>query len=202
MSGLDLSDLHPDPIHQFGAWFTDATDHVEIALAETACLSTLGPNQTPEGRMVLLKGFDPGGFVFYTNLESNKARALQEHPRAGMTFHWIPVGRQVRLRGPVVRVSDEEADAYFATRPRGSQLGAWASDQSRPLASRQQLEGRVAEVEARYGGGEIPRPPSWSGYRIQPEAMEFWQEGDYRLHDRFVYTRDGEGWSPPQRLFP
>lgn len=199
---LDLPDLLEDPIRQFASWFAEAQDHGEIAFAETACLSTLGPDQTPEGRMVLLKGFDDQGFVFYTNLESNKARSLRSHPRAGLTFHWIPLGRQVRLRGAVTSVSDAEADAYFATRPRGSQVGAWASDQSRPLAARQDLEARVAEVEGRYEGVEVPRPPHWSGFRIHPDVIEFWQEGRFRLHDRFEFVRVGRGWAAPQRLFP
>ncbi|NNM34053.1 MAG: pyridoxamine 5'-phosphate oxidase [Gemmatimonadetes bacterium] len=197
-----MPDLMDDPIRQFAAWFAEAQAHPEIVLAETVCLSTLGPDQTPEGRMVLLKGFDERGFVFYTNLGSNKARALREHPRAGLTFHWIPLGRQVRLRGGVTAVSDEEADEYFATRPRGSQVGAWASDQSRPLGARQDLEARVAEVEGRYEGRDVPRPPHWSGFRIAPDAMEFWQEGRFRLHDRFVYSRAGASWAAPQRLFP
>ena len=199
---LDLPELLEDPISQFAAWFAEAQAHGEIAFAETACLSTLGPDQTPEGRMVLLKGFDERGFVFYTNLESNKARSLGDHPKAGLTFHWIPLGRQVRLKGQVARVSDQEADAYFATRPRGSQVGAWASDQSRPLRERQDLEARVAEVEGRYEGVPVPRPPHWSGFRIEPQAIEFWQEGRFRLHDRFVYIRTGDAWEAPQRLFP
>ena len=199
---LDYSDLLPDPVPLFAAWFAEAQAHDEIVFAETACLSTLGPDQTPEGRMVLMKGFDHRGFVFYTNLGSNKARSLQQHPRAGLTFHWVPMGRQVRLRGGVTPVSEAEADAYFATRPRGSQIGAWASDQSQPLEARGDLESRVAEVEARYEGGDVPRPPHWSGFRIAPDVIEFWQEGEFRLHDRFVYERSGESWSAPQRLFP
>lgn len=202
MTGLDLKDLSSDPIDQFRTWFEEARRHPEIAFPETACLSTLGPDQTPEGRMVLVKGFDHRGFAFFTNLESHKARSLREHPRAGLTFHWIPLGRQIRLRGPVEPVADAEADAYFATRPRGSQLGAWASDQSRELESREALEARVRDVEGRFEGLDVARPPHWSGFRIVPVTLEFWQEGAFRLHDRFVFRRDGEGWAPPARLFP
>jgi len=199
---LDRVDLRSDPIDQFRAWFEEAQAHPDILLPETACLSTLGPDRTPEGRMVLVKGFDVRGFSFFTNLQSHKARSLEEHPRAGLTFHWIPVGRQVRLRGPVEAVAEAEADAYFRTRPRGSQIGAWASDQSRELASREELEDRVREVEERFAGSEVPRPPHWSGFRIAPETVEFWQEGAFRLHDRFVFRRDGTRWQGPVRLYP
>ena len=152
--------------------------------------------------MVLLKHFDARGFVFYTNLGSAKSRSLEGHARAGMTFYWQPLGRQVRVRGAVEAVSAAEADAYFASRPRGSQLGAWASDQSRVLDSRAALEARLAVVEARYAGGEVPRPPQWSGYRIVPDAIEFWQEGPLRLHDRFEYRCGGAGEWEVRRLYP
>ena len=191
-----------NPFDQFDAWFREAQSHPEIAFAETACLSTLGPDQTPEGRMVLLKGVDSGGFVFYTNLGSAKAEALRAHPKAGMTFHWIPMGRQVRVRGLVESVTAEEADAYFATRPRGSQIGAWASDQSRELESRDTLEARVEEAHLRFQGSDVPRPPHWSGFRILPVAVEFWQEGAFRLHDRFSFRKGPDGWEGPKRLFP
>ncbi len=194
--------LAPDPVVQFARWFADAEADPRIVFAEAACLSTLGPGDTPEGRMVLLKRFDARGFAFYTNLESAKSRSLGRHPRAGLSFYWQPLGRQVRLRGPVEPVSAAEADAYFASRPRRSRIGAWASDQSRELESRAALEDRVKALEARFAGGEVPRPPHWSGFRVVPDAFEFWQEGEARLHDRFLYERDGpEGWSR-RRLYP
>lgn len=200
--GLKRGRLNPDPVEQFRLWFAAAQAEPAIVFAEAVCLSTLGPDTTPEGRMVLMKDFGLRGFVFYTNLESAKALALAAHPRAGMTFHWQPLGRQVRIRGAVERVSQAEADAYFGSRPRGSKIGAWASDQSRELKSRAALEDRVQALEDRFAHGDIPRPPHWSGYRIVPDAIEFWQEGRARLHDRFVYERDaGGGWSL-RRLYP
>ncbi len=199
---MKRSDLSPDPIEQFGRWFADAEAEPRIVFAEAVCLSTLGPAGTPEGRMVLLKHFDERGFVFYTNLESTKARSLARHPRAGMTFYWQPLARQVRIRGVVEPVSADEADAYFATRPRESQLGAWASDQSRDLDSRAMLEDRLRAAQQRFAGGDVPRPPHWSGFRIVPESIEFWQEGPSRLHDRFAYERDATGEWTRRRLYP
>ena len=201
-ASLGRGDLSPDPVEQFGRWFAEAEADSRIVFAEAVCLSTLGPGDTPEGRMVLLKDFDERGFVFYTNLESAKSRSLDGHARAGMAFYWQPRGRQVRVRGAVEVVSAAEADAYFASRPRGSRLGAWASDQSRVLDSRAALEDRLAAVEARFAGGEVPRPPYWSGYRIVPDAIEFWQEGASRLHDRFEYRRGGAGRWEMRRLYP
>ena len=199
---LRRGDISLDPVEQFARWFADAGADPRIVFAEAACLSTLGPGDTPEGRMVLLKHFDARGFVFYTNLGSAKSRALERHARAGLTFYWQPLGRQVRVRGAVEAVTDAEADAYFATRPRGSQLGAWASDQSRVLDGRGELEARLAAAEARHAGGGVPRPPHWSGFRIVPDAVEFWREGAARLHDRFEYRRgDGDAWEV-RRLYP
>ena len=201
-TSLKRRDLSPDPVEQFGRWFAEAEADPRIVFAEAVCLSTLGPGDTPEGRMVLLKHFGARGFAFYTNLESAKSRSLAAHPRAGLTFYWQPPGRQVRVRGAVEAVSAAEADAYFASRPRGSRLGAWASDQSRVLESREALEARLAALEARYAGVEVPRPPHWSGYRIVPDAIEFWQEGVSRLHDRFLYQRVGAGKWEMRRLYP
>ena len=199
---LAHGDLSPDPIHQFARWFNEAEADPRIVFAEAVCLSTLGPDDTPEARMVLMKDFDDRGFVFYTNLESAKALSLAAHPRAGMTFYWQPLARQVRIRGPVEPVSRDEADAYFASRPRGSRIGAWASDQSRELDSRAALEDRVAALEQQYAGRDIPRPPHWSGFRIVPEAIEFWQEGASRLHDRFLYVHARAGGWERRRLYP
>ena len=201
-ASLTRDNLSPGPVEQFGRWFAEAEADPRIVFAEAVCLSTLGPGGTPEGRMVLLKHFDDRGFVFYTNLESAKSHSLNAHPRAGMTFYWQPLGRQVRVRGEVEAVSAAEADDYFGGRPRGSQLGAWASDQSRVLASRAALEARLAAVEARHAGGEVPRPPHWSGYRIVPDAIEFWQEGPSRLHDRFEYRLGVAGDWEVRRLYP
>ena len=200
--GLSLADLAPDPVEEFARWFAAAEAEPGIVFAEAVCLSTLGPHGTPEGRMVLMKHFDARGFVFYTNLDSHKGRALTEHPRAGMTFYWQPLGRQVRIRGPVEPVSSADADAYFASRPRESRIGAWASAQSRELESRAALERRVEALEARFAGGDVPRPPHWSGFRIVPEAIEFWQEGSARLHDRFIYEPDVTGGWTLRRLYP
>jgi pyridoxamine 5'-phosphate oxidase len=153
--------------------------------------------------MVLLKGYDSDGFVFYTNYESRKGRHLLDHPKAAMLFHWKSLRRQVRLEGPVTQTTPEEADAYFATRARGSQIGAWASDQSRPLESRFSLEKRVAEFGARHLVGTVPRPPHWSGFRLQPTLIEFWQDGAFRLHDRLEYSRPSAAapWST-RTLYP
>jgi pyridoxamine 5'-phosphate oxidase len=151
--------------------------------------------------MVLLKGFDESGFVFYTNLESRKGGELAENPHVALLFHWKSLRRQVRIEGPAMPVGDEEADEYFASRPRGSRIGAWASDQSRPMEGMFVLERRVAEFTAKFGIGAIRRPPHWSGYRIAPERIEFWREGRFRLHEREVFIREGENWRI-ERLFP
>lgn len=151
--------------------------------------------------MVLLKDWSRDGFVFYTNLESDKGRALRANPKAALLFYWMPFGRQVRVQGDVEQVTDEEADAYFASRARQSRIGAWASKQSRPMSDRYELERRVARYGLKYATGEVPRPPHWSGFRVVPQRIEFWQEGKFRLHQRLVYTRDGGEWTT-QWLFP
>jgi pyridoxamine 5'-phosphate oxidase len=191
-----------DPFEQFAEWFREAEAAVPVD-PNSMVLSTVGPEGRPSSRVVLLKGFDRDGFVFYGNLESRKFRELRANPWAALNFHWKPLERQVRIEGRVTQVSDQEADAYFATRPRGSQIGAWASRQSEPLASRAVLEAAVREVEARHAGREIPRPPDWSGFRLDPDRIEFWKSGQFRLHDRQVFRRTSRDmpWTV-ERLYP
>ncbi len=179
-----------DPLALFAAWYAEA-EKSEPNDPSALSLATVGPDGTPAVRMVLLKDYDASGFVFYTNYQSRKGQHLLAHPKAAMLFHWKSLRRQVRLEGPVSPVTPEEADAYFASRARGSQIGAWASDQSRPLESRFALEKRVAEFAARHVVGKVPRPPHWSGFRLQPLLIEFWHDGAFRLHDRLEYRREG-----------
>lgn len=199
---LSLESLADDPVDQFAAWYAEARAESELELPNACCLATVDDDGYPDGRMVLLKDFDDDGFVFYTNLESRKGRSLRARPRASMTFYWEAVRRQIRILGEVEAVADAEADAYWTTRPRESQLGAWASRQSSPVESREVLDARYREVKERFDGEQVPRPEFWGGLRIRPRAMEFWQEGPHRLHDRFRYARqDGGGWSL-ERLQP
>jgi len=181
-----------DPIEIFRALFQRASE--ECAEADAMVLATVDPDGRPSARYVLLKAVDQRGFVFYTNLHSRKARALSAHPGASLCFYWAAMGKQVRIEGSVERVTDAEADAYFATRPRESQIGAWASDQSAPLDSRAALDQRVADAASRFEGRPVPRPPFWSGFRVVPHAIEFWTRDSARLHARERFERDGEAW--------
>lgn len=190
-----------DPFAQFQAWFAEA-ETAEINDPNAMSVATVGADGRPSVRILLLKGLDDRGFTFFTNTQSRKGDQLDATRFAALTFHWKSLRRQVRIEGPVERVTDAEADAYFASRPRGSRIGAWASQQSRPLDSRATLEQAVADAEARFGGGEVPRPPHWTGFRVVPDRIEFWQDREYRLHDRILFTRDGEGEWSKGRLYP
>ncbi|OUS13059.1 pyridoxamine 5'-phosphate oxidase [Rhodospirillales bacterium 47_12_T64] len=193
-----------DPYDVFDVWLKEAEEK-EINDPTAMSLSSVDETGMPSSRMVLLKEWDRDGFVFYTNFESRKGEQLLAHPKAALLFHWKSVRRCVRIEGTVEQVTAEEADAYFASRAKQSQIGAWASDQSRPLESRFHLEKRVAKYAAKYGLGKVPRPPHWSGFRVRPSRIEFWQDGPFRLHDRLVYLSSPEGaagdWNT-ERLFP
>lgn len=181
-----------DPFALFDNWYAEARAS-EINDSNAMALATADAEGRPSVRMVLLKGHDPRGFVFYTNLEGRKASEIFANPRVALLFHWKSLRRQIRIEGPVSRVSDDEGDAYFATRSRDSQLGAWASDQSRPLASRDLFEERYEATRLRFEGQDVPRPPHWSGFRVAPERIEFWIDRAHRLHERRVFTRQGDG---------
>lgn len=196
---LRRADLDPDPLAQLRRWFEEAGGSVRMP--DAAALATASADGAPSARMVLLKRFDDAGLVFHTHATSRKGRELEENPRAALLLYWDPLGRQVRAEGRVERVPDADADAYFAGRPRDAQVGAHASDQSEPLADRGELERRVAEVDAEFAGRDVPRPEAWVGYRLVPEAWEFWQHRDSRLHDRFRYRLADGGWTI-ERLAP
>ena len=188
------------PFELFDQWFKLAAEK-EPNDPNAMALATVGPDGMPSVRMVLLKEADPRGFVFYTNYQSRKGEHLLADPKAALSFHWKSLRRSVRIEGEAEPTSAEEADAYFATRHRSSQIGAWASDQSRPLEGRYALETRVAKFAAKFGIGAVPRPPHWSGFRVKPRRIEFWEDRPFRLHDRLVYLREGEGWTT-MRLYP
>jgi pyridoxamine 5'-phosphate oxidase len=198
MPSLDRADLLGDPIAQFSAWWGDAE---EVPLRDAMTLATVDAEGRPDARMVLLKGFGAVGFRFFTNYESAKAGQLDAAGQAALVIYWREVDRQVRVRGPIERLDAAASDEYFASRPRDSQLGAWSSPQSTPLADRAELDARLAEVEARFGDEDVSRPDHWGGYVVHHETVEFWQGQVGRLHDRFRYRRDGDGWAI-ERLGP
>jgi pyridoxamine 5'-phosphate oxidase len=192
-AGLDKADVDPDPIVQFHEWFENAVE-ADLHEPNAMILATATTDGKPSARTVLLKGYDVRGFVFYTNYEGRKAKEIEANPTCALLFYWGELERQVRIEGRATRLSGEESDAYFASRPPGSRLGAWASEQSHPVEDRSILEERVRALEAEYEGREIPRPPFWGGYRIEPDTIEFWQGRENRLHDRIVYYRSVTGW--------
>jgi len=196
---LHRSALDDDPIEQFRDWYEQAVQ--EVPLLDAMALATVDAEGVPDVRMVLLKGFGPEAFRFFTNLSSAKAKQLEANHRAALVLYWRELDRQVRVRGPVERLPDGASDEYFANRPREAQLGAWASPQSEPIPDRVALDARVEDVEDRFSGREVPRPDSWGGYALRPEQIEFWQGQAARLHDRFLYTREDDGWRL-ERLAP
>ncbi|HET7706917.1 MAG TPA: pyridoxamine 5'-phosphate oxidase [Thermoanaerobaculia bacterium] len=194
MNELKDSDLDPDPFKQFDRWFAQAREAQPI-LPEAMTVATAGNDSVVSARVCLLKGVDRRGFVFYTNYDSRKGRQIHENPWVSLCFFWPTLDRQVRVEGVAVKTTEEESEAYFATRPRGSQLGAWASNQSQVIMGRGDIEGKVADMDATYRDRPVPRPPHWGGYRVIPTFIEFWQGREDRLHDRFVYRlRDAKDW--------
>ena len=200
-AGLREADADPSAIAQFRKWFDEALA-ASLQEPNAMTLATATLDGRPSARTVLLKGYDERGFVFYTSYEGRKSRELEENPRCALVFYWSELERQIRIEGRAGRVSEEESDAYYGSRPRGSRLSAWVSAQSRPVGDRDALEKRLWELEAEYEGREIPRPPFWGGYRVEPEAIEFWQGRENRMHDRLLYRRLSDGGWRMQRLQP
>lgn len=198
--GLNEQNIDADPIRQFQRWFMFAK-RAGCFWPNSVCVATATPAGKPSARLMLLKGYDARGFVFYTNYESRKARELEANPHAALTFHWVELIRQVRIEGRIERASWEESNAYFQSRARISRIGAWASQQSTVLATRAEFDQACREYDAKFKGGEVPLPPFWGGYRVMPEVIEFWQGRPFRLHDRFRYTRQPVGWKI-ERLAP
>lgn len=191
-----------NPLDLFSSWYAEAGQDSNIKEPTAMSLSTIAEDGGPDVRIVLLKGFDEAGFVFYTNLESTKGQQLRNHPAAALGFHWMPLSKQVRIRGSIESVTDAEADEYFQSRPKESQIGAWASIQSQPLEGRLTLEKRVAKYTAKFAIGKVPRPDFWSGFRLQPKSIEFWLKQPFRLHDRVLYTREVPNPWEQKRLYP
>jgi pyridoxamine 5'-phosphate oxidase len=201
LRGLHEADADADPIEQFRTWFSTALT-AQLPEPNAMTLATAAHDGKPSARMVLLKGFDQNGFVFYTNYESRKGHELDENPRAALVFYWPELERQIRIEGRVEKLAQDESDAYFASLPLGSRLGAWASRQSEVIPGRQELESRLQELESEYKDRDIPRPPHWGGYRVRPEAIEFWQGRPSRLHDRLRYRKLEDGRWVIERLSP
>lgn len=199
--GIDVDDLHDDPMVELAAWLEQAIE-AGLPVPNAMMLATADANGRPSARITLLKGIEDGGLVFFSNYESRKGREMTENPFAAVVLYWGPLSRQVRIEGSVARISEEESREYFQTRARGSRIGAWASPQSQVIASREELEARVAEFEARFPDENIPLPPHWGGFRLTPDRVEFWKGRPNRLHDRILYTPDGQGGWQKQRLAP
>jgi pyridoxamine 5'-phosphate oxidase len=200
-AGLTEAEADADPIRQFARWFQEALA-AGVPEANAMTLATCSPDGRPAARVVLLKGYDQNGFTFFTNYTSRKARELTANPQAALVFFWPEMKRQIRIEGTTSPTTADESDAYFASRPADSQLGAWASDQSAVIGSREELEARFRLMQGRFAGGAVPRPPHWGGYRLAPDLLEFWQGRPFRLHDRLCYTRQADGTWKRQRLAP